>query len=253
MLRQKLIFVIEGAALICLVYYLVLVVYAGITADFAWIWLFGAVILSAAGHGVNYDRCYPDVFPGWLKYLAAAVVIAGLLFLAAAVSLIMRGMSAKGSRELDYVVVLGAQVRGDKPSRALQKRLDAALAYAKKNPKTRLILSGGQGSGEDISEAQCMAEYLMEQGMDSGRLILEEKSTDTRENLLFSDKLTGCSRERTGVLSNNFHVYRAVRLAKKLGYERVEGIAAPSDPVMQVHYVIREVFALVKEKISGNI
>ena len=70
---------------------------------------------------------------------------------------------------------------------------------------------------------------------------------------MFSDELTNCAKARTGILSNNFHVYRAVKLAEKLGYEAAEGIAAPSDAIMQVHYVVREVFALVKEKIAGNL
>ena len=78
-------------------------------------------------------------------------------------------------------------------------------------------------------------------------------SSHTKENLEFSNELTGCADAGTGVLSNNFHVYRAVKLAQKLGYRQAEGIAAPSDPVMQVHYVVREVFALVKEKLKGQI
>ena len=84
-------------------------------------------------------------------------------------------------------------------------------------------------------------------------MILEEASTNTRENLELSHEQTGCGKKHTGILSNDFHVYRAVRLAEKLGYEQAEGIAAGSDPVMQVHYVVREVFALVKEKLVGNL
>ena len=85
------------------------------------------------------------------------------------------------------------------------------------------------------------------------RLVLEEKSTNTKENLKFSDALTGCSQKNTGILSNNFHVYRAVKIAEKAGYEHPYGIAAPSDPIMQVHYVVREAAALIKAKIYGNI
>ena len=73
------------------------------------------------------------------------------------------------------------------------------------------------------------------------------------ENLKFSDEMTGCKEKKTGILSNDFHVYRAVRLAKKLGYVSPEGIAAQSDPFMELHYIVREIFALVKEQLKGNI
>ena len=142
---------------------------------------------------------------------------------------------------------------GDVPSKALELRLKAALKYARENEDTTLILSGGQGFGEDITEAKCMENYLTAHGISQERLVLEEKSTSTKENLKFSDELTGCSKKNTGILSNNFHVYRAVKLAEKLGYKHPYGIAAVSDPIMQVHYVVREVAALVKEKLRGNI
>lgn len=242
-----------AAGALCLAYYLVLVIYAGITADFAWIWLLLAAALGAGGALLRYGRLHPGFFPGWLRYAAAIVIAAGILLFAAVCSRVILGMSWQGSAGLDYVVVLGAQVKGDRPSRALKKRLDKALEYAQENPGTILILSGGQGSGEDITEAACMEEYLTGRGIPRERLILEEKSTSTRENLEFSQELTGCATARTGILSNNFHVYRAVRLAEKLGYTQAQGIAAPSDPIMQVHYVVRETFALLKEKMVGNI
>ena len=98
-----------------------------------------------------------------------------------------------------------------------------------------------------------MENYLTAHGISRERLVLEEKSTSTKENLKFSDGLTGCSKKNTGILSNNFHVYRAVKIAEKAGYEYPYGIAAASDPIMQVHYVVREVAALIKAKLCGNI
>lgn len=241
------------AGIVCLVYYLIIVIYAGITADFAWIWLLAAGALLGGGMVIRYGIRHPGAIPAWAGWTAAAVIGAGVVFFLFICAGVIRGMNARGSRNLDYVVVLGAQVKGDKPSRALKKRLDKAVEYAQENPDTILILSGGQGSGEEITEAKCMEEYLTEQGISENRLILEEQSTTTKENLKFSDKLTGCASARTGILSNNFHICRAVKLAEKLGYISAEGVAAPSDPIMQPHYVVREVFALVKEKLAGNI
>ncbi|MDC7286691.1 YdcF family protein [Blautia schinkii] len=241
------------AGVLFVIYYLVLVIYAGITADFAWIWLLGAAALFGCAFLIRYGKVHPGFFPGWLRYAMTAVVIAGAVLFFSICGKIIQGMTWKGDADLDYVVVLGAQVKKDVPSRALKKRLDEALAYAEKNPDTIFILSGGKGSGEDITEAQCMKEYLTARGISEKRMILEEKSTSTKENLAFSHELTGCADSRTGIISNNFHVYRAVKLAQKLGYNSPQGIAAASDPLMQVHYVVREVFAVVKEMIKGNV
>lgn len=241
------------AAVLCLLYYLGIVVYSGIHTDFSWIWLAGAVFLAGNGFLFMADKKYPVLFPTWIKYIYWILVFTGVCLLVFLFIKVLSGMNAKGRKNLDYVVVLGAHVKGEVPSKALLKRLEAALDYGKKNPDTKLILSGGQGFGEEITEALCMKRYLSENGIFSERLILEEKSTDTKENLKFSDEMTGCKEKKTGILSNDFHVYRAVRLAKKMGYVSPEGIAASSDPFMEPHYIIREIFALVKEQLKGNI
>lgn len=242
-----------STGILCLIYYILIILYAGITADFAWIWLMAAAALSGIGALIRCERYHPGIVPTWLRWTSISVIGVGILLFLFLCAGIIKGMYSQGSKDLEYVIVLGAQVKGDKPSRALKKRLNKALEYAEENPETILILSGGQGSGEDITEAKCMEEYLTEHGISEQRMILEERSTTTKENLKFSDELTGCGTARTGILSNNFHIYRAVKLAEKLGYSSPEGVAAPSDPVMQLHYVVREAFALVKERVTGNI
>lgn len=241
------------AGIVCLAYYLLIVVYAGITADFAWIWAALAVIFEGGTALLCYGRKHPGFFPGWLKYAVPAVMLLGVISFTLLCGLVISGMKTAVRKNLDYVVVLGAHVKGDVPSKALELRLKAALKYARENEDTILILSGGQGFGEDITEAKCMENYLSAHGISKERLVPEEKSTSTKENLEFSDGLTGCGRKNTGILSNNFHVYRAVKIAQKAGYEHPYGIAAPSDPIMQVHYVVREAAALIKAKIRGNI
>lgn len=236
-----------------MVYYGVLILYAGITADFAWIWILAALAFAGGGIYTRSGKIHPGFFHGLVRYMICIALAVGSIIFLILCTQVIRGMTWSGSRNLDYVVVLGAQVKGTVPSRALGKRLQKTLEYAKQNENTILVLSGGQGKGEDITEAECMRQYLVSHGIKEERLILEDRSTNTKENLEFSDRLTGCADARTGVLSNNFHVCRAVKLAKKLNYRHAEGIAAPSDPVMQVHYVVREVFALVKEKIEGHI
>ena len=241
------------AGIVCLAYYLLIVIYAGITADFAWIWVALTIFFEGSAALLCYGRKHPGFFPAWMKYAVSVVVLCGALCFVLLCGCVISGMKTAVRKNLDYVVVLGAHVKGDVPSKALELRLKAALKYARENENTILILSGGQGFGEDITEAKCMENYLIAHGIKKERLVLEDKSTNTKENLKFSDVLTGCSRKNTGILSNNFHVYRAVKLAAKLGYEHPYGIAAASDPIMQVHYVVRETAALVKEKLRGNI
>lgn len=244
---------LAAAGGLCLAYYFVIICFAGVTADFAWIWVLAALALGAGSGLVRFEKLHPGFFPAWLRYGVIAAVLLGLIVFGVLCFQVIGKMGARGSENLDYVVVLGAQVKGETPSRALRKRLEAALEYASENETAILILSGGQGPGEDITEAECMRRWLTDRGVEEERLVLEDQSVSTKENLQFSDERTGCGEKRTGILSNNFHVYRALKLAEKLGYTQCEGIAAASDPVMQVHYVVREVFALVKEKLRGNI
>ena len=97
-------------------------------------------------------------------------------------------MHVAGPDNLDYLIVLGAQVYKNGPSPVLKFRLDKAYEYLSANPETRCIVTGGQGSNEPFTEASCMADYLVKRGIDSGRIILEDKSTTTAQNLTNSNE-----------------------------------------------------------------
>ena len=99
----------------------------------------------------------------------------------------------KARENLDYIIVLGAHVDGTRMTLALLERTRRALLYLEENPGTRAVLSGGMGDGERISEAEAMYRYLTEHGIDGGRLIREERSTNTKENLDYSLELIGLS------------------------------------------------------------
>ena len=205
--------------ILCFAYYAAVTAYAGLHTDFAWIWAAGGIFFLILWRLFLYEASHPHSWAGYALVglgVMIAVGIAGMLFLG---SRIVSGMRAKVPEDLDYVIVLGAHVSGEEPSRALLKRLEAAYAYAEKNQDTVLLLSGGKGSGEDISEAECMFRYLSKRGIEKKRLIREDRSTTTKENLEFCAALSHeTPREsRTGILSNDFHVYRALALAKKQG------------------------------------
>ncbi|MBR4762903.1 MAG: YdcF family protein [Lachnospiraceae bacterium] len=230
--------IIMGGA--CLLYYLIMFFYIGRSGDFAWFWLLNAAVFLSAVWLRSLAQSWSRVLAGIL--LAAEgigillVIVLGLTILSAACT--------PEPENMEYYLVLGAWVNGRQPSRALRKRLDKALSCAEKDPDARLILSGGQGDDEEISEAVCMRNYLTAAGVEEDRLILEDRSTSTRENLLFSNKLTGCGGARCGIISNDFHICRVMKLARQAGYRDCYGIPAEGDPVMELHYIVRESVAL---------
>ncbi|WP_242862894.1 YdcF family protein [Clostridium sp. C105KSO13] len=160
-------------------------------------------------------------------------------------------MTKRAEAGLSYIIVLGAQVRGTKITNSLMRRLDAALCYLEENSETSVIVSGGQGKGEDISEAFAMAEYLYQHGIDEKRIILEDTSKSTMENLKNSSKIIDDLSRPVGVVTNNFHMYRALQIGKKAGFKNVRGIAATSNPVLQLNYLVREFFAVIWMKNSS--
>lgn len=148
-------------------------------------------------------------------------------------------------REVDFLLILGAQVRGRRITQSLQRRLDSGYAYLADCPNTKVIVSGGQGKGEEVSEAQAMAEYLIHRGVEPERIVKEDQSTSTWENLCFSAVHLTDSYTAVAIVTNDFHLYRALFLAKRAGYKRVFGIAASSNKILFLNYLVREILAVV--------
>ena len=176
--------------------------------------------------------------------IAVVVILCGM---------ILGDFSAKGSQNLDYIIVLGAQVREDGPSVVLKYRLDAAVDYLNENPDTVCIVSGGQGVNEPFSEAEGMAEYLLDKGIEARRIILEDKSTSTVENIQNSKAIMEESYNGVGIVTNNFHVFRAVQIAKEQGLEGVCGIATDSNVLYLPNNVLRECCGILKDWLMKNI
>ena len=145
----------------------------------------------------------------------------------------------------EFVVVLGAQVQGGGPSLTLKKRLDKTLEFMQEHPDRTVIVSGGQGEDEPITEAQCMHDELVKLGISEDRIWMEDKSTSTDENLRFSLQLieekTGERPKKLAFLSSEYHLFRTSLMAKKLGIE-FEGVPAKTSNVTQlINHAMREV------------
>lgn len=143
-----------------------------------------------------------------------------------------------------YAVILGAKVNGEIPSLSLQRRLEAAAEYAERFPKVIFVLAGGQGADEEISEAEAMKRYLLQRGIAEERLLLEEQSTSTYENLLYAKELLP---EAAGVtiISSDYHLARAQFLAGQLGWE-TDTVAASTPNSIKAKVLVRERAALFK-------
>ncbi len=191
--------------------------------------------------------------PKWVKRTFIALMMAGFLIVGGLFLMIGNAVSYHAEPGAEYLIVLGAQWRNSGPSAVLRYRLEAAIDYLEQNPETKVIVSGGRGDNEPISEAEGMAGYLCDAGIASERIILENHSTSTYENLEFSKEFCDITKDRILIITNDFHVYRAVKLAETMGYKDVSGLAALSNKWLLPHNTLRECAALLKEVLTGNI
>lgn len=151
-------------------------------------------------------------------------------------------------QEETTVVVLGCRVKNKKPSLALKERLDKAYQYLNENKELQCILSGGQGDNEEISEAKCMYQYLVSKGIDPHRLYQEDKSTSTRENILYSYQIIEKENfpKAITIITNEFHEYRAQTIAHRLKIKSY-AISAHTAWWLFPTYFVREIFGIIYE------
>jgi len=158
-------------------------------------------------------------------------------------------------RPAEAVVILGAMVDGSAPSLSLLARLEAALNYLSDKPALPIVVSGGQGAGEDISEAACMARWLTDRGVDGSRIHLEDCSRNTEENIRYSKEVLaelGLSPEApVAVVTADYHLYRASLCWKDAGFVPVAAHMPLRYLPLTINYYIREVFGVVYLRILG--
>ena len=205
----------------------------------------GIVALILLYKGLNLlGRKYPRDARG-LKRIVTFILCIGLLVVGVTEAIIIKASFGDPKEHCDYMVVLGAGVHGDQPSLSLRNRIDAAYAYLTTHPDVTAVLSGGQGDGENITEAQCMYDHLTAMGIPASRLWMEDQATSTWENLNLSLDLieakTGERPGKLGVLSSEYHLFRASLFADACNVEFV-GIPAKTTKIsLRINYFMREV------------
>jgi uncharacterized SAM-binding protein YcdF (DUF218 family) len=186
--------------------------------------------------------------------IVSTILAIGIIYAIVCFGFIMSEHNAKPDANPDSIVVLGAQVKGKTaetayPSNVLKERLVAATDYAKEHPDAQIIVSGGQGKDEPISEAAMMSKYLGEHGV-MNPIIEEMRSMNTNQNLLNSKEITKLG--RTVVVTSDFHVYRSLLLAKRSGLKHVSALAAKSKSSATLRLYFREIIAVGKTFIFGH-
>ena len=191
----------------------------------------------------------------WLKWTLISVYGIYALVTAIIGSLIYKKAHEQPENGVDALIVLGCGVRGERVSLTLKYRLDRAIEYLEANPDTIAVLSGGQGRGENISEAEAMQRYMLSHGIDEARIIKEDRSRSTEQNFLFSKKLIDerfPNGARLAFVTTGFHVLRAELVAKKQGID-ITGFGAKEVFYIAPNNYMREVLAIVYYKLTGKV
>lgn len=191
--------------------------------------------------------------PVWIKGLFCILFCLGLLLFGVVESKIFALYNAQAPPGADYLLILGAQWKDTGPSEVLRRRLDKAIDYLEGSPGTKAVVTGGQGGNESVPEAAGMREYLIQAGIGEDRILVEDRSTSTYQNLVFSAGLLDPADDRVVIVTNNFHVFRAVSIAKKQGYRNVEGLAASAPLGSEPNNLLREFMGVVKDFFVGNL
>ena len=191
-----------------------------------------------------------------VRALFTTLMILGVTLFCVTGGLILHSSLSSPAPDCEYIVVLGAQVRDDGPSMSLWERIVAAKEYLEENPDTVAIVSGGQGGDEPITEAQCMYDELIKLGIPAERLRKEENATSTWGNLTYSldiiETETGERPTSVGVVSSEYHLFRAGLIAKAQGLTAVGIPAATHRASLKVNYFLREIFAVWYYLIFGG-
>lgn len=183
----------------------------------------------------------------WLVLAIIGMIFFAIIVFIAVLYIVGATPTAKGDE--DAVIVLGAGIKGREIGANLKSRLDKVYEYHKQNPKALIFLSGGKGASEEISEAEAMANYLLEKGVDKGLMILEDKSTTTQENFIYTKALfeNAFNGEYNALyVTNDFHVYRSSKYAKRAGFENLRHLGSPTVWYMVAPNGIREFLAVIE-------
>lgn len=237
----RIIFLTVGAA----------VLVSGVASSLGFSFTLGVALSLALGiflvlYGVFYKRLL-NLLPKWVPIALCALIALTAILITA---LYIYGITDNSDNKEDVLIILGAGIKGEEVGSNLKNRLDTAIEYCNINKEALIVVSGGQGRGEDISEALAMERYLVSNGIPSERIIKEDRSTSTYENFKFSksilDEKLGTGNYRAVFITNSFHIFRAESIAKECGLVNITHIHANTPIHTIIPNGLREILAVVK-------
>ncbi len=188
-----------------------------------------------------------------IRMVIECIVIIGILTFVSIQSCIIYQGTYKDKNHGEAALILGAQLNGSSISRLLRYRLESGVQYAKEYPDAYLIVSGGKGKNEHVSEASAMKQYLIKHGIDKNRILVEDASRNTRENLSYSKKVMDQYHiSNVSIITNDFHMFRASYLANSQGIKNYR-YPARSDFDLSFNFYIREFFGFIKDFMMNHI
>ena len=187
--------------------------------------------------------------PAWLKWIVRAVCIVCCSVFLLAEGMVISGFFSRCPASVDYLLLLGAKTG----SITIENRINTAAKYLNANPDTMVICTGGQGSDEEMPEGEYMKRGLIERGISPDRIFVEDRSNSTYENMAFSSTFIEDKNASVAVVSNNYHVARAMALARKHFSGDVYGIPMLSNYISLPHYMVREFFTITVDFLRGNL
>lgn len=226
------------AALFCLLYFIYLAVFKGFDDIIVFFWPIAFGVFGISG-GIGLLSLKKGKL---LKALALALVsvILGFVISFSAFAINLSVIASEvPPQNAECVIVLGAAVHGNVPSRALRQRIDAAYSYLAENPDTVAVCTGGLGPDDAISEGGCIARELEKMGISKERLFVEDKSESTRENFQFAFEVLGHKPQNVVIISNGFHLRRARLILSENYTGEIYTLAAKTD-IFIIHYTVRE-------------
>ena len=185
----------------------------------------------------------------WIQRFLSGLLLIGVISFVVIESRIFQSLKSNYNAEVKYAVILGAGVKGEEPSATLKRRLDTSIDYLNKNSNTKIIVSGGLGKDAKLTEAEVMKRYFIAHGIAETRILKEEKSTTTDENLQHTKQLLinlyGEDEQEILIITSDYHMFRAKEIAKRY-YAKVYGISSETPSAIRINYAIREYLAVLK-------
>ena len=239
----------EIIGILLIFYYLILKLMFGSVAFSSAFCMLGIVLLVYGYVKLKFNIDIWGHIPKIFRIIIITLFTIGLVIFIGIESIIIYNGYYHDTQKPDYLVVLGAGLRGRSISASLLYRLETALDFHEMYPDVKIVVSGGKGEGEDMAEAAAMRNFLVDNGVDQSLIIMEDKSTNTYENFLYTKNVleeeTGKEDFTITIISNNFHMYRAKFLAKEVGFNTYS-YPAPSHKVSALVFYVREFFGVIK-------